>query len=480
MPEYVYSLASDGSGVWVNLFAASSLSFNATVAAGSGGGPSPATAPPTPPPSGVVPPPPPPMSWQLLEKDAYWPGDHNPGNNPTGAQSLEQCKASCVASSPAGGNSYYSCMGITWKNGSAASNATRKPLCSGSGCELLEVSPLGSFFAGSYSQTGTSNVSSLGACKAACMADAKCAQLTWVVRPADPCVLYSAIYANRQHGPGVQGWVKCAAGSKDAASCAAIQPGEVSAAQCQQFQSIDMSHQVRAKGPSKSPGTEQWMVVGRQIHTQHDFTPRHPAAALGAGTSATPVGGRSVTEAQLTMTTEFPYSNDVQMTMSWPTKSVSAVAVNLRLRIPGWMGPSGNLSVHLNGAPYGSGAPGSFLEIRRDWSQNDLLSFTLPELYTLSLYTGIDQIHGSQRYALKVGPIVMACVGQNGGGATPLVPLAASNVTIKDWLIPVPGKALNFQVKGAPSLQFVPMWEVPSSSRFTTYPIFKAPSESKA
>jgi hypothetical protein len=71
-------------------------------------------------------------------------------------------------------------------------------------------------------------------------------------------------------------------------------------------------------------------------------------------------------------------------------------------------------------------------------------------------------------------------VGQNGGGATPLVPLAASNVTIKDWLIPVPGKALNFQVKGAPSLQFVPMWEVPSSSRFTTYPIFKAPSESKA
>jgi hypothetical protein len=66
----------------------------------------------------------------------------------------------------------------------------------------------------------------------------------------------------------------------------------------------------------------------------------------------------------------------------------------------------------------------------------------------------VDQIAGKKRYALKVGPIVMACVSTRPGGIdpktnAPVVPVAADNATIKDWLLPVAGRplGLNFDVK---------------------------------
>lgn len=64
----------------------------------------------------------------------------------------------------------------------------------------------------------------------------------------------------------------------------------------------------------------------------------------------------------------------------------------------------------------------------------------------------MDQIAGKKRYALKVGPIVMACVSTRPGGIdpktnAPVVPVAADNATIKDWLLPVAGRPLNFDVK---------------------------------
>ena len=208
-------------------------------------------------------------------------------------------------------------------------------------------------------------------------------------------------------------------------------------------------------------------------------------------TASTVAGGsKAVTPVELTMVTDFPYSNNVSLKLSWSASSVSAVQLNLRLRIPGWLTPAGNLSVWLNGAAHssgtllrsisdltctgvptikttlytlfeelcmvnrshcaahrrfsrrrtrtlsnpdltgiyhisdlysrthssdslrGAGKPGNFLEIERPWSQGDELSFVLPEVLTLSLYTGVDQIagHEGKRYALKVGPIVMACV----------------------------------------------------------------------
>ena len=98
---------------------------------------------------------------------------------------------------------------------------------------------------------------------------------------------------------------------------------------------------------------------------------------------------------------------------------------------------------------------------------------------SLSRYTGVDQIKGweGQRYALKAGPIVLACIGQNGpagpGLNAPLIPFAPSNRTIRQWLTPVAGKPLHYGVKGT-NLSFVPLWEVPSPVRFATYPIVSA------
>jgi hypothetical protein len=90
-------------------------------------------------------------------------------------------------------------------------------------CTMLEL-PAGRYFSGRFNQSEHAGVKTLAGCKAACLAEQACLQLTWVARPQFPCVLYTEIEKTVVPVGGVQSWVKCVAGSEDAAKCAATNP----------------------------------------------------------------------------------------------------------------------------------------------------------------------------------------------------------------------------------------------------------------
>jgi uncharacterized protein len=124
------------------------------------------------------------------------------------------------------------------------------------------------------------------------------------------------------------------------------------------------------------------------------------------------------------------------------------------------------------------GAPGSYLSIDRVWSNGDNVTFELPTASQPVLiqypHSGIDNIKGSEgrRYALKVGPIVLPCVGKLDSDATIVLPLDPARDPA-GWLVPVPGSPLHFRVKGMEdAVMFKPSWSIAVGENFTTYPVF--------
>ena len=52
-----------------------------------------------------------------------------------------------------------------------------------------------------------------------------------------------------------------------------------------------------------------------------------------------------------------------------------------------------------------------------------------------------------------------------------MLPVTPTSAAAAEWLEPVEGKPLNFNIKGAEGLTFMPMWEMSSADHFTTFPI---------
>lgn len=340
LPEYIWSIDSANSSFYINMFAASTLTVNATVSAGTGGAPAPVTPAPTPPPAGVVPGPAPPLSWSLVATGGTFPGDKRSAAKVV--DTLEQCQALCIGSTGADDNQM--CMAVSFKALNGPPPPPPRKACS-SNCEMVEVS--GGYHTGSYNETQTSDIRNLTACKAACLADEACVELTWVERPVDPCVLYQTIYADI--ATGAAGWVKCDAGSTDPNKCAAISAGHgpAGASNCVLYQALDMSHQVMQKGgATKAPGTNTYMLHGRRVQVQHDY-PAADALSVAAAESATRSTAAQVTPVQVAMATRFPYNNDVRISLTWADKSVAAVKAAVNLRIPSWLNvPLTTIAVH--------------------------------------------------------------------------------------------------------------------------------------
>jgi DUF1680 family protein len=172
--------------------------------------------------------------------------------------------------------------------------------------------------------------------------------------------------------------------------------------------------------------------------------------------------------------TRFPYDSSVVIKLGWAEASVTAVSATVNLRIPSWLAaPLGGITINGKAAP-SHGQPGSFLKLEREWRQGDTIAFTLPTVYKVTAYTGADQLKGfeGRRYALSVGPIVLGCVGAfNATTNAPVLPVAPTAAAVAGWLLPVAGKPLNFGIKGAPGVTFMPQWEMQALDRFTSYPI---------
>ena len=177
---------------------------------------------------------------------------------------------------------------------------------------------------------------------------------------------------------------------------------------------------------------------------------------LFAASSITwPHGGASVT---LKTQTEFPYNGKVaiQLTTSAPTQ------MRLRIRMPGWV--DGKVSIRVNGAVAATGTPGSYVEIDRSWSNNDAIAFEFPMAFRVVRYTGLDQDSHNDRYALLVGPVLMALVG-----ATDL-DIASKELAKK--LLPIGGSPLHFAIDGHAACTYVPYWQV-QGEKFTCFPTLR-------
>jgi len=164
---------------------------------------------------------------------------------------------------------------------------------------------------------------------------------------------------------------------------------------------------------------------------------------------------------ELTMKTHFPFDTAVQCTV----KTSAATKANVRVRVPSWA--SGEMSVKVNGKVAGVGNAGSYVQINRHWSNEDVIEFTLPATFRLTRYEGEDQIAGKSRYAIEYGPILMAAVGSS------KVDLVVDRGHEVDHLAahfePIAGSPLHFSVRGNKGQKLMPYWQV-AKEEFTCFP----------
>jgi hypothetical protein len=166
----------------------------------------------------------------------------------------------------------------------------------------------------------------------------------------------------------------------------------------------------------------------------------------------------------LTTTANFPFDPGVSMKISTPNPK----PMNIRIRVPSWA--KGEMRVVVAGSDYASGTPGSYISLKRTWSEGDTISFKLPIGFTAVKYTGLDQIEGNyDRYALMYGPVLMALQGDlNGPGGVPQIAVAPDD--LPGLLTPVEANPLEYNIKGYPGYRYVPYWKIDTES-FTCFPV---------
>lgn len=170
-------------------------------------------------------------------------------------------------------------------------------------------------------------------------------------------------------------------------------------------------------------------------------------------------GGNDLT---LAVHTHFPFDNLVEGTIhvSAPTQA------KIRIRVPSWAINAMGISV--NGKVEGSGKPGSYVTLDRQWSDGDQLTFNLPAAMRVNKYKGVDQIAGKTRYAVEYGPILMAALGE---GVVDLTLSKGSDPeSLGRHLDSVSGEPLHYTVRGNPGRKLMPYFQV-ADEYFTCYPV---------
>ena len=485
LPEYVFTqnASAPGEGFWLNLFAPATLTVNATVVEGVAPNPPPVLPPAPPPPTPLPPTPPaPPLSWVQLAMDGYVPTSYagsGVGYWPVKASDFADCKQECIASEHPN-----ACMAITWCGSTAPSAPPPSPpppptkLQCNPGCRM---EPTGTryYFDGSFSKPRDLPVD---ACNAACINDPDCVQVT-VGPGADRCVLYSAIFSTQvRASSSVQSFVKCVNSSARTAefrgrsellvgdgdhACAphlSTRPEESSG--CTLYRNVDLNVPALP-----APNVSQWLLQGRTNPVEPNWIPSPPPAVRQESAA------RGTVTMSVVVNTSFPFGEDVSLTLGWADRQVHKVRLAVRLRIPSWL-RSASVPVAVNGKPFSTGTPGSYLELeRRTWRNGDVISFALPVSTNAVLLqypkTAMSNIPGyeGQRYALKVGPLILPCVGPLDKHDAIVLPLDAT-APVNSWLQQV--APLHFRVKGvAPhAATFKPSWHIAPEENFTTFPVF--------
>ncbi|MGN1216003.1 MAG: beta-L-arabinofuranosidase domain-containing protein, partial [Candidatus Cryptobacteroides sp.] len=164
----------------------------------------------------------------------------------------------------------------------------------------------------------------------------------------------------------------------------------------------------------------------------------------------------------LNMQTQFPYSNEVSVTLSCDAPLDACIEI----RVPEWAARP--LSVELNGKKLASGKPGTYIRLERTWKNGDRLDFVLPAQFRTTRYAGMEKGFETGHYALEYGPVLMSavCTGDN---TEPSIPCTAAQLIPR--LVPVSGKPLHFTVEGCSDIEIMPYYEVEDQA-FSNFPGF--------
>jgi uncharacterized protein len=165
---------------------------------------------------------------------------------------------------------------------------------------------------------------------------------------------------------------------------------------------------------------------------------------------------------ELAVKTRFPFETAVHCRV----KTATATEAVLRIRIPSWAAEEVKVSV--NGKPAGAGKPGTYLPLKRQWSDGDTIEFALPAVIRVKRYTGSDQIAGKSRYSVEYGPILLAAVGSSQVELS--VDKGHDAEHLANHLEKIEGLPLHFAVRGNPGQKLMPYWQV-SDEEFTCYPV---------
>lgn len=190
-----------------------------------------------------------------------------------------------------------------------------------------------------------------------------------------------------------------------------------------------------------------WSVAGDGIYVDL-FTPSTIEHTTSNGTL------------KLEMTTEFPYDKKVSLKVN----NDNQVEAKIRIRVPSWS--VRKMPVMVNGKIAGSGKPGSYITLSRQWKNGDLITFTLPADLRISKYEGMDEAYKGH-YALEYGPILMAYVSLKGETGT--ISLNGDRENLIKNLRPVAGNPLHYSVKGSDNFEFRPYFEIQDET-FSCFP----------
>lgn len=177
---------------------------------------------------------------------------------------------------------------------------------------------------------------------------------------------------------------------------------------------------------------------------------------FAASTIAWAQGGQPM---KLTMATQFPYAPDVKMTVS----AAKSTKTSIRVRVPAWAARA--MPILVNGVSAATGQPGTYVTLRRRWSEGDTIAFTLPMEFKLTRYEGIERDPKHERFALEYGPLLMAVVGGRQEATLALHP-----EELIPRLRPQPGAPLHFTITGAGQHEYLPYWQV-QDEVFTCFPV---------
>jgi DUF1680 family protein len=125
------------------------------------------------------------------------------------------------------------------------------------------------------------------------------------------------------------------------------------------------------------------------------------------------------------------------------------------------------MEVKVNSQRLVAGTPGSYVTLDRTWKDGDEISFVLPIALKLTRYTGVDQVPGSERYALEFGPILLAAVGSTDA----VIKLKGKHADdLIAHLVPESDQELRYAVKDNDDVKYIPYWRV-QDEPFTCFPV---------